>query len=523
MDMAYLKSIMFNYFQIMCKFFRFIMILLMIALISLANGCSNHHLQFKNSDANLHDICWQKISQFNAQQDALNYDLDQQIYQYQEVIEELLVNREKSVSLIENIDKTNPIPSADLDALNMRLQSAMDIVDRVVSVIDRNQCWQEANDGHMQALGLLPLDPAVQLKGSMLALSAGLMLYDSYQAVVAVVNEDDRIRRFLNQSDIGYGIREDQLAAITDDFLSISNLSTIQNSIAFYEQRRTALPLDAVNDENFSYLDLLIQGTRSYKILRELSIDNKVARRFGKHTDSISDSLNALNRSAVNGVSELFGNAVGAVEERKGRMYQDKIAESLILSQLQAGDILLEKTPFRLTDRMIPGYWGHAAIWVGNQQELISLGIWNTPLVNKYHQQIQNQQRVVEALRDGTKMNTLGHFLNIDDLVVLRKKNLTDQHKKKIIELTLRQVGKPYDFNYDVETTDKIVCSQLVYLAYTGIDWPTDSLVGRYTISPDNIAQKVLYGGELEIIFLYRDGKQVKGDVTAVMSTLLDK
>jgi hypothetical protein len=47
----------------------------------------------------------------------------------------------------------------------------------------------------------------------------------------------------------------------------------------------------------------------------------------------------------------------------------------------------------------------------------------------------------------------------------------------------------------------------LVYLAYTDIDWPTDNLVGRYTISPDNIAQKALQGGELEVMLLYIEGK----------------
>ena len=193
----------------------------MVALISIANGCSTYRLQFKNSDANLHNICWQEISQFSDQQNILNRDLDQQIYQYQEVVEEILVNREKAVALIGSIDKNKPIRPAVLDALHLRMQDALDIVNRIVRVIDSNQCWQEADNSRMQELGLLPLDPVVQLKGSMLALSAGLILYDSYQAVVAVVNEDDRIRRFLNQSDIGYGIREDQIATITDDFLSI--------------------------------------------------------------------------------------------------------------------------------------------------------------------------------------------------------------------------------------------------------------------------------------------------------------
>ena len=80
---------MLNFLDITFNFFRFILIVLMVALLSLANGCSSQRMQFKNSDANLHDICWQKINQFNDQQDVLNRDLDQQIYQYQEVVEEL--------------------------------------------------------------------------------------------------------------------------------------------------------------------------------------------------------------------------------------------------------------------------------------------------------------------------------------------------------------------------------------------------------------------------------------------------
>jgi len=126
----------------------------------------------------------------------------------------------------------------------------------------------------------------------------------------------------------------------------------------------------------------------------------------------------------------------------------------------------------------------------------------------------------VEALHDGTQMNSLSHFLNIDDLVILRRKNLTEQNKKKIITLALRQVGKPYDFNYDVETTDKTVCSQLVYLAYTDIEWPTDNFIGRYTISPDQIAQKALPEGQLAPILLFIDGKLIDQDSNAFVQTL---
>ena len=501
---------------------RLISTLLTVALITLSSACDSYRISFRKSEAR-QDMCWNKIHNLNANSDTLNQLLDREISQYQLTVEQLLVNREKTLRLFNQIDKEKAISPADLDALNRRLKAAVQTIDTLVNIIDRNHCWRKADKNYMQAAKLPPLDSSLRVKGSMLTLSSALMLYDSYLTIVALASEDTRIRRFLNQSDIGYGKNEDQMAAMTDDFLSIANLSSIEQAIAYYEKNRATIQLDTITDDNLAYLDLLIQSSSSYPLLRDLPVENIIGRRMNARNNTIQDSLNALNRTAVNGISELFGNTVGLVEQRKGKLYQDKTAEQLILSKLQPGDILLEKTPFRLTDKMIPGYWGHAAIWLGNQQELIELGLWNTPIIQDYQQQIQNQQLLVEALRDGTKMNTLNHFLNIDDLVILRQKNITRQDKKQIIELTLRQIGKPYDFNYDVETTDKIVCSQLVYLAYTHIEWPTDNIAGRYTISPDNIALKALKDGELEIILLYIDGKLYTEDKYEFMHQITRK
>jgi hypothetical protein len=107
----------------------------------------------------------------------------------------------------------------------------------------------------------------------------------------------------------------------------------------------------------------------------------------------------------VGGVSEFFGNVVGLVEERKGKLYDDPLVLQDAVRNLKAGDILLEKTPFRLTDRLIPGHWGHAAIWVGNEQELKELGLWDHSVVRKHHNDIRRGASVVEALRDGVQMN----------------------------------------------------------------------------------------------------------------------
>jgi hypothetical protein len=85
----------------------------------------------------------------------------------------------------------------------------------------------------------------------------------------------------------------------------------------------------------------------------------------------------------------------------------------------------------------------------------------------------------------------------------------------------LKQVGKDYDFNFDVETTDKIVCSELVYTVYTDIPWPTEKALGRYTISPDNVAKKALSDGSLNLVSLYHDGKEVTADRLGLLAQLM--
>jgi len=235
-----------------------------------------------------------------------------------------------------------------------------------------------------------------------------------------------------------------------------------------------------------------------------------------------SDTLKDIGRTTINGLSEGFSNAVGDYEERKGLLYQDKEVEKLLTSQLQIGDILLEKTPFRLTDSMIPGHWGHAAIWLGTEQELKDVGLWQHPLVVRYHEQIKAGKLIAESLRTGTTLSSLNNFLNVDDIAIIRSKGpLNKVQLRNTILLTLRQIGKAYDFNFDVETTDKIVCSQLVYLSYSKIDWPTESTLGRYTISPDNIAVKTLNDGPFELITFYLEGKLIKQSPLLLMEQLM--
>ena len=190
-------------------------------------------------------------------------------------------------------------------------------------------------------------------------------------------------------------------------------------------------------------------------------------------------------------------------------------------SEMKPLDILLEKTPFRLTDQFIPGFYGHVALWVGTEEELKEAGVWDHPVVKPHQKAIREGHHIIEALRPGVQINTLDHFLNIDDMLVLRDESLSEAQRKEFLIRAFQQIGKDYDFNFDVETDKEIVCSEIVYVVFHNIDWPTEKALGRHTISPDHVAAKVFDGGQLKPIMIYSEGKRVEGDLTSELAAKL--
>ncbi len=222
-------------------------------------------------------------------------------------------------------------------------------------------------------------------------------------------------------------------------------------------------------------------------------------------------------------LSQFFGNAVGAVQFRDGKLKQlasDPEFVNGMKRKLRSMDILIEKTPFRLTDKFIPGYYGHVAIWLGNPEELFELTVefegrmiqlLDHPDVTPHLEALSQGKMVLEALRSGVQMNTFEHFLDVDDLVVVSQKKefaLTGEHVLRAFQ----QVGKPYDFNFDVETEDAIVCSEIVYTVFPDTQWPIDREVGRFTISPDHVVWKAVQDC-FEMKALYIDGKEVSSEL----------
>lgn len=213
------------------------------------------------------------------------------------------------------------------------------------------------------------------------------------------------------------------------------------------------------------------------------------------------------------GVSEWMG------DTKVYRVNQSLVSAAQIealKSKLQPGDVLLERRDWFLSNIGLPGFWPHAALYIGTAAERQAFfadaevqawvkrqgetsGDFNALLQVRAPQAYTNSlvpqehnhvARVLEAMSEGVSFTTLEHSAACDALAVLRPK-LAKVEKARAILKAFQYAGRPYDFNFDFSTDAELVCTELVYKAYEpangyiGLKLPTVEMLGRQ-VTPAN-------------------------------------
>ncbi len=214
------------------------------------------------------------------------------------------------------------------------------------------------------------------------------------------------------------------------------------------------------------------------------------------------------------GISNFAGDA--KVYRIHSSLITDKQIEE-INGEMKPGDIILERREWYLTNIGIPGFWTHAAIYIGTPQdrenffksaEIESLlkdeGCSSIEEILKkstsgYKLCITPDSsghvpRVVEAIGEGVLFTSIEHSASCDSLAVLRPRLPKKEIARALIR-AFRYSGRPYDFDFDFLTDSSLVCSELVYKAYEpdkymkGITFPMEKIMGRNLLPANGIAK----------------------------------
>jgi hypothetical protein len=152
----------------------------------------------------------------------------------------------------------------------------------------------------------------------------------------------------------------------------------------------------------------------------------------------------------------------------------------------------------RLTTALLPGFWTHAALFLGGRADLEAVGVQAHSHALKHWKEFlqlpELTDLVIEAQFPCVQLNPVDKCLQVDHLLVLRAA-LPTHEIAAVIGEALGHLHKPYDFEFDFNNTSRIVCTELVYRSYHKrgpIGFSLTKRLGRFTLTGDDIVAHAL-------------------------------
>jgi hypothetical protein len=333
-------------------------------------------------------------------------------------------------------------------------------------------------------------------------LISSINLLQNYKQTYELLYKSTHLRRVLKDQSLDQDSNIKNIEKITKKIMNKGRVK----ALAKYTE---SFIVNSHLNKNFA-LRSQLKSTNFYK---KVDLEESISEfyDFKSFGISLSDGFANTTGTLTSGLSAGFGALVGPVEWREGRLYKNSKAQKQLLSKLKPLDLLLEKKSFKLTDYTIPGHWGHIAVWLGNEEQLREIGMWNHSVIIPFQEKIKEGYSIYEVRRWGLVWDKLEHWLNLDAVAVIRHKqvaNYKELEYSKVFKGLFSQIGKKYDYSFDAMTANTITCTEIISLSYGPVNWPTTKVIGRHTLQPDNIASLVFYNNSPVELVAYLKGTE---------------
>ncbi len=346
--------------------------------------------------------------------------------------------------------------------------------------------------------------PDARVRCFLVGYGAGATVMRASTLFVTTYGKEPTVRRKLNEPDAACGIRAGEFDRIYDAVANDRNAETFQEMAGYFHAER-----DGWRRENVFALDQMawIEG----RIDRAVAdVEARGFDRSRAQWERVVKRVGSDVYAPVYDVQSVVSTLIGDTRIVKRPPFIAHAQVKAMQSQLQPGDILLERRNWYASNAFLPGFWPHAAIYIGTPDDLHKLGLIgprgsggfrsDNPAIQQHLDQYLTLaddgevHTVLESVSEGVIFNSLTESMGADYVAVLRPR-LTDAQKAQAIARAFAHVGKPYDFEFDFFSSDKLVCTELVYRSYEGlIDFDLVKIMGRDTLPAMEICKK--FAGE---------------------------
>jgi hypothetical protein len=324
-------------------------------------------------------------------------------------------------------------------------------------------------------------------------MTAGSVLYETSLKFVAQHQDPVAIRK-LNEAEPLWGIPPNLFDTIHNNLIQPENRKLLSDALQKYRELQPAFQRNGLShSENCKIFHAAIQaGADSAKQFQPL---------LAKETFKVTTAnVTSEGKEPVYKIKTLVSSWIGDTkirEPREGKalIRPEQVAE--LRSKLQPGDIMLERRNWFLSNAFLPGYWPHAVLYVGTEEDLRRMGLMNDPRVEKHwrefvkHDEAGHEHVIIESVSEGVVFSSMEHSIGGGDSAAAMRPRLDQARIRESIARAFSHVGKPYDFDFDFFTTDKLVCTELVFRSYDGdIQFPLVEILGTKTMPAIEIVRK---------------------------------
>ncbi len=325
--------------------------------------------------------------------------------------------------------------------------------------------------------------PELALKGFLVGYGAGTELCSRGMQFVEAFDGSPQAVRKLNEGDPAGEIPPGIWERIRGNLADADLLDAMAAATARFDAMRAAGGLPSEDP----WPRVLGRAAEGAEVTAELS--ERLWKYKWRHAVARAVGTGDGGRYAVSSlVSTWIGDArLRKRREREGMITPDQVVA--LRAVLRPGDILIERRNWYLSNAFLPGYWKHAAVYLGGAPGLEALGVAGEPAVVSRLEDLRrpdhggHRKEVLEAISEGVVFTSLEESMGGADAVAVFRPRLPPERVREAVVRAVSQQGKPYDFDFDFFSTDRLVCTEVVYQAYQeSIRFPLQDIMGRRTL-----------------------------------------
>jgi hypothetical protein len=300
---------------------------------------------------------------------------------------------------------------------------------------------------------------------------------------------DSLTQRKLNEGSEVHRIPRKQYTAVFESFTNPGKAHSMDQAMRYARRHRQRL--DAMTD------DSVVGGIAAELGMREEVLEPSrrryLARLFSYLGHAVRRTGASARQQALFAALETGGRLVSEIHDP---WTPSRITEEVRCSLeelLQPGDVLVTRHDHAFTNLFLPGYWPHAALYIGSEVDRRRMQIELDP---KRDARWSGDRRVLEALKDGVLFRPLEQTLDVDAVAVIRPR-LDQTELARAIARAAGHEGKLYDFDFDFFRSDRMVCTEVIYRAFDGLGslrLPLTERSGRPTLSAEDLLDLAVDG-----------------------------